>query len=89
MGTSSGVCAPVAAGKPDSVAAGSSDTRTSQRVVKLCVKGLADKLDQLQNTRKVKLNKASALRKSIQESMQGIKVSVVKQSLHGFIELCD
>lgn len=78
----------VAAGRQDPAASGG-DARTSQRVVKLSVKGLADKLDRLQNARKVKLNKASALRKSIQESMQNIKMSEVKHSLHGFTELCD
>ena len=37
--TSSGVSAPVAASELNSVAAGSSDTRTSQRVVKLSIEG--------------------------------------------------
>lgn len=81
MDTLSGAGSPVA----DSVAAVSSDTRTSQ----LSVKELANKLDQIQNVRKVKLNQASALKTSIQDFMQSIQLSEVKCSLRGFIELCD
>ena len=86
--TSSGVDVPDATGNADTVAGGS-DTRTSQRVVKLSVKGLADKIDRLQSGRKAKLNKASALKKMIQGFMQSFKMSEVQNSLLGFIELCD
>lgn len=47
-----------------------SDAQTSKRVVKLTAKGLADKIVRQQNNRKAKLNKGSALRKTIQDLMQ-------------------
>ena len=86
--TPSGASVPVAAGNPDSVAS-CSDTQTSKRVVKLSAKAVADRLDRLQNGRKIKLNKASNLRKTIQGLMQNGKLSEVQKSLDGFIELCD
>lgn len=55
----------VTAGKPSSVTSGA-QAQAGKRVVKLTAKALADKLDRLQNARKVKLNKASVLRKSMQ-----------------------
>lgn len=63
------VSASAAAGKLD-CEAGCRDTLTSKRVVKLSAKGLADKIDRLHYGRKTKLNKATALRKTIKDLMQ-------------------
>ena len=75
------------AGNLDSEA-GCSDTLTGKQVVKLTVKGLADKMDRLQCGRKTKLNKATALRKTIKDLMQSGKTDEVRQSLNEFYELC-
>ena len=50
------------ASKSGSVASGV-ETQAQKRVVKPTAKALADKLDRLQNGRKSKLNKASAIKK--------------------------
>lgn len=59
-----------------------------KRVVKLSAKAIADQLDRLQTGRKAKLNKASSLKKKIQELMQKGLVSEIQTSIDGYIDLC-
>lgn len=73
-------------GKPSTMSGG---IETQQRVVKLTANALANKLETLQNGRKVKLNKATAIRKSIQYLLSGDHKTQVSNVLGGLIEVCD
>ena len=64
--------------------------KREKRVVKLTAKALIERLKRLQSDRKAKLNKASNLRKKIQQLKQtGDTKSEVKCALDDLVKLCD
>lgn len=65
------------------------EVQTEKRVVKLSYKALADKVDKFQAARKVHLNKADSLRKSLQECIKKGDKLQVQYALKEFIEVCD
>lgn len=65
------------------------DIQTQRRVVKPTAKALADKLDRLQNGRKNKLNKASAIKRSMHGLMSKGDKTEVQNALDEFIEVCE
>lgn len=75
-----------AASKPRSVTSG---VETQKRVTKLTAKAFAYKLESLQNDRKVKLNKATNIRKSIQGFMLRDDKTQVQNALGELIVVCD
>lgn len=60
-----------------------------KRVIKLTAKALVAKLERLQDERKTKLNKASNIRKMINELIQEGKKEEVERSFNDLIVLCN